>query len=154
MLCTLVSELNSPVVEITNTKMHIFEFLEKFAEAIAEMEGFNLTQAAAIRQGTQFPTIAQKNKNPGNLRNWEKRYNKSGYAEFASVKEGFLALYAQIALNVLRGLNTYEFFAGKRGVYSGYAPTADGNKPKSYAEYVASRLNIDPNVELIKVING
>lgn len=134
--------------------MQVFEFVEKFAEAIAEMEGFNVTQQAALRQGISFPTFAQRNKNPGNLRQWERRLNRNGYAEFASVKEGFLALYAQIILNILRGLNTYEFFSGKRGVYSGYAPAADNNKPKLYAEFVAKRLNIDPNVELIKLING
>lgn len=134
--------------------MQVFEFLEKFGEAIAEMEGFNLTQQQAVRNGAAFPTVAQRNKNPGNLRNWERRLSKNGYAEFASVKEGFMALYAQIMLNVLRGLNTYEFFAGKRGVYSGYAPAADNNKPKLYAEFVAKRLGIDPNTELIRVING
>jgi len=135
-----------------STHMQIFEFVDKFAEAIAEMEGFNVTQAGAVRTNTPWPTVAQKNNNPGNLRQWERRVNKTGYAYFASRKEGFMALYAQILLNVLRGLNTYEFFAGKRGVYSGYAPANDGNKPKLYAEFVASRLGIDPAMELTRVI--
>lgn len=134
--------------------MQTLEFIHAFAEAIADMEGYNLTQAAAIRQGTAWPTIAQKNKNPGNLRHWERRLNKQGYAEFATAKEGFMALYAQILLNILRGVNTYEFFGGKKGVYSGYAPSADGNKPKIYAEFVARKLNIDPSVEIIRIING
>ena len=132
--------------------MQLFDFLESFANAIAEMEGFNVTQANADRLKIPWTTTAQLNHNPGNLRTWERRYNKNGYAFFNTPKEGWLALYSQILLNVLRGVNTYEFFAGKRGVCKGYAPSADGNHPKSYAEFVAQKLNIDPNVELIKVI--
>ncbi len=132
--------------------MHLFEFLEAFANAIAEQEGFNVSQANADRLNIPWPTIPQKNHNPGNLCTWEKRYNKNGFASFNTVKEGWMALYAQILLNVLRGVNTYEFFAGKHGVYQGYAPASKGNHPKSYAEFVASRLNIDPNTELLKVI--
>lgn len=113
-----------------------------------------MAQQQAVRQNIPYPTPAQKNRNPGNLRRWERRLNASGYANFASNKEGFMALYAQILLNVLRGVNTYEFFGGKPGVYSGYAPASDRNKPKLYAEFVAKRLGIDPSVELIKVING
>lgn len=145
---------NATLPRRTKKHMQMFEFIEKFAEAIAEVEGFNLTQAQAVRIGTKWPTLAQRNHNPGNLRKWERRLNKEGFALFGSAKEGFLALYAQIILNVLRGLTTYEFFKGKPGVYSGYAPANDGNKPKAYAETVAERLKIDPNVELLKLING
>jgi hypothetical protein len=44
------------------------ELIEKIAQAIAEMEGF-------YRSATQ-PTLAQRNANPGNLRQWRDRSGK------------------------------------------------------------------------------
>jgi hypothetical protein len=58
---------------------------------------------------------------------------------------GEAALQHQVDLNIGRGLTLDEFFGGKAGVYSGYAPAADSNNPSAYASTVAGWLNIPEN---------
>lgn len=109
------------------------KFILTIAEAIAHKEGF-------YAQGTN---PAKRNNNPGNLRNWDADLpkDKSGFTEFPSRKEGFLALYRQIEKNVVeRELTLHEFFAGKPGVYGGYAPSTDNNDPFNYAKFVEGFL--------------
>ena len=109
------------------------------------MEGFN-------RPGT----IAARHHNPGNLRTWPSVPSFGGYAQFLDDASGFAALYALIQRIIDRGVNLYEFFAGQRddsgatiaGGYPGYAPSADSNNPKAYAEFVAGQAHIDPSVPL------
>jgi len=110
---------------------------DSIAQAIATMEGF-------FKPGT----ISQRQNNPGNLRSWGNRPVVGGYAVFDSAQDGWTALNKQITLNIGRGLNLYEFFAGKPGVYGGYSPSADSNDPKGYAVFVASRVGIDPSTPL------
>lgn len=107
-------------------------FVQRFAEAIAKMEGF-------YRKGTP----AQRNNNPGNLRSWGTRPVVKGFAVFPTPEDGWTALRSQIVKNINRKLTMYEFFEGKPGVYGGYAPAADKNSPREYAEFVAKRLGID-----------
>lgn len=121
--------------------MFKFQLVRGISLAIARMEGF-------YKAGS----LAQKNNNPGNLRSWGDRPVVKGYAKFPSVEDGFAALRRQIELLIGRGLTMYEFFGGKRGVYPGYAPSGDGNKPKEYAEFVARQVGVDPNVPLRDVI--
>lgn len=113
------------------------DFVQRFAEAIARMEGF-------YRKGTP----AQRNNNPGNLRSWGTRPVVKGFAVFETPEAGWRALWAQIVKNINRRLTMYEFFAGKPGVYGGYAPAADKNRPREYAEFVAKRLGIDADERL------
>jgi hypothetical protein len=58
---------------------------------------------------------------------------------------GEAALQHQVDLNIGRGLTLDEFFAGKQGVYAGYAPAADSNNPSGYASTVAGWLGIPEN---------
>jgi hypothetical protein len=109
------------------------------ALAMATFEGFNTAG-----------TLAQRNNNPGNLRAGPGAIgtDATGYAIFATVDAGWAALYNQIQLNINRGLNLLEFFAGKPGVYPGYAPAADQNQPERYAAFVASKVGIPSDVPL------
>lgn len=97
------------------------------AEAIAHFEGFYKND-----------TLAKKNNNPGNLRNWDSSLPKStgGYDIFPSVERGFNALHRQVVKNIGRGLTLREFFEGKEGVYPGYAPKSDNNPTTSYIAFV------------------
>jgi len=112
--------------------------VERIAVAISEMEGFN-------KPGS----MAQRQNNPGNLRSWGKTPIVDGFANFPTAAEGWSALRRQIWRNVDRGLTLYEFFGGKPNVYAGYAPDADGNRSRHYAEFVAKRAGIPVNVPLV-----
>ena len=114
--------------------------VERIAVAISEMEGFN-------KPGS----MAQRQNNPGNLRSWGKTPIVDGFANFPTAAEGWSALRRQIWRNVDRGLTLYEFFGGKPNVYAGYAPDADGNRSRHYAEFVAKRAGIPVNVPLNKL---
>lgn len=114
--------------------------VEKIAVAISAMEGFPKAGSRANRQN-----------NPGNLRSWGKTPIVEGFANFPTAAEGWSALRRQIWRNVDRGLTLYEFFGGKPNVYAGYAPDADGNRSRHYAEFVAKRAGIPVNVPLNKL---
>jgi hypothetical protein len=116
-------------------------FIDNFAQAIAIMEGFFKPNSLAAR-----------NNNPGNLRSWGKTPIAAGYAAFQSAEQGWNALRAQIQRNIDRGLTLREFFAGKPGVYSGYAPSADKNNPEAYARFVAGRLGVDVDTPLSQIV--
>lgn len=120
-------------------------FIDSLSNAIARMEGYNVAGS-----------LAQRNNNPGNLRSGQGQIgmDAKGYAIFATPEAGFAALQNQVNLNVGRGLTLEEFFAGKPGVYSGYAPSADSNDPTNYANTVAGWLGIDPNTTLSSLSPG
>lgn len=113
------------------------DLVEAIAQAIAGFEGF-------FTPGT----LAQRNNNPGNLRSWGNLPTSGGYAVFPTPEAGWEALRSQIRLNISRGLSLLEFFAGKPGVYAGYAPSADQNRPAAYATYVSQRTGLPPDVPL------
>lgn len=91
-----------------------------------------------------------RNNNPGNLRAGPGAtgVDSRGIAIFPDYATGQAALEHQVDLNIGRGLTLDEFFAGKPGVYPGYAPAADSNNPQGYAGTVAGWLGIPENVPL------
>jgi hypothetical protein len=111
----------------------------RMAPAIARMEGYNIPGS-----------VAQRNNNPGNLRAAPNCAGKdaSGYCIFSGPALGWQDLYRQIQLNINRGLTMNEFFAGKPGVYAGYAPSADNNRPYQYAAFVAAQAGVPVDVPL------
>jgi hypothetical protein len=117
-------------------------FTDQLAQAIARFEGYNVAGS-----------VAQRNNNPGNLRSGpgQTGTDPNGYAIFPDVATGYAALDNQISLNIGRGLSLDEFFAGKPGVYPGYAPSSDANNPAQYASTVAGWLGIDPTVPLSSI---
>jgi hypothetical protein len=115
----------------------------------------SIAQAIYQMEGSGPNTIATRNNNPGNLRSGTGQTGSaSGYAVFPDMATGWNALYHQINLNIAKGLNLYEFFGGKTGVYAGYAPSADSNDPVNYANFVASQTGLDPSVPLNQVTSG
>jgi hypothetical protein len=78
----------------------------------------------------------------------------NGIAIFPDFATGEAALERQIQLNINRGLTLQEFFAGKPGVYGGYAPAADSNRPYEYAANVAGWAGIDSTVPLNQLASG
>jgi hypothetical protein len=116
--------------------------IDAMALAISIMEGFGLENSRAKR-----------NNNPGNLRSWGRVPVEGGFAKFPTVEAGWRALKIQIGKNIGRGLTMQEFFAGKPGVYAGYAPAADKNKPYDYARFVARRCGVPEDVPLQGLIH-
>ena len=93
---------------------------DSLAQSIATMEGFfNST-----------PNPSQTNNNPGNLRAGVSQVgtDANGLAIFASVQDGWTALYHQIALDASRGLNLSQFIAK-------YAPPSENNT-SNYLSFV------------------
>lgn len=126
------------------------KLVEDFAHAIGEYEGFFLTEEECRRRKITFPTVAQRRKNPGNLRAWGSFPIVDGYVDFDSNESGWKALRRQCDRNIFdRSLTFKEFFGGQRNAdgslinrtsYSGYAPAADRNHPTKYAQYVLNAL--------------
>ncbi len=114
-----------------------------------------LIASAIQRNEGYYPgSVAYRNNNPGNLRplksgTWPGQDGvANGYAVFATYADGLAALNSQIQTNIDRGLTLTEFFAGKPGVYAGYAPAADSNQPRQYAANVASWTGLPLDVPL------
>ncbi|MHA2642887.1 MAG: hypothetical protein V2G41_09595 [bacterium JZ-2024 1] len=132
--------------------------INAIAQAIAEFEGFFVSKSEARRKGIRYPTRAQRNANPGNVRAWHSADGKpypvsGGYVDFYAwaraknledkdaIREGWRVLKKLIENYINRGYSLREFFER-------YAPAVDNNDPQKYAEYVAikSKLNIDKPV--------
>lgn len=120
--------------------------VDAIAQAIARQEGY-LDANGNVLSGN----IAYRNNNPGNLRTWGNLPVSSGYAVFPTVDQGWAALYRQVQLNINRGLTLQEFFAGKSGVYGGYAPAKDSNQPYVYAANVAAWTGLPLSTPLNQV---
>ncbi len=152
------------------------ELIERIAQAIAEKEGFYFSEAKAKQRRIRFPSRAQRNANPGNVRTWRdargKRYPvDGGYVDFvawASARYTGLVgdVLSQKAIEegwrVLRVLvGQYidgRFTEGKPPslieIFQVYAPGTDGNDPEGYARFVAAKLGVDMNQTLIALISA
>ena len=139
--------------------------VERLAEAIAHQEGFYLSEAYAQERGLTFPTRAQRNANPGNIRVWKTgnghEYPRSGgYVDFtawAAERPGAVA--ALEGWRVLR-LLVWRYIEGRYThmqsptlveMFRVYSPSADGNEPEAYASAVGARLGIPTDVPLSKI---
>lgn len=114
-----------------------------------------IAEAIKSKEGWQTGSRSQRNNNPGNLKPLPNQTlpgmigrDQKGFAIFRDYDAGWNALLNQVQRNVERGLNLQQFFAGKPGVYAGYAPAGDQNKPLEYANFIASQLGIDPRAPL------
>ena len=108
--------------------------------------------AAITRQEAANPAY----NNPGNLRAGPGQVGTSpnGIAIFPDMATGEAALENQVQLNINRGLTLEEFFAGKPGVYAGYAPAADANQPNIYTANVSQWTGIPADVPLNTLGSG
>jgi hypothetical protein len=144
------------------------QLIEKIAQAIAEMEGFYATAAK--------PTLAQRNANPGNIRQWRDARGRAyptsrGYVDFVAwASERFPGVsreeMSQRAIE--EGWRILRVLVGQYldGRYTGgqpptiaqmfrvYAPAADGNHPANYARFVAGRLGVRPDQRLLDLVTA
>lgn len=151
------------------------ELLDRLARAIAENEGFFVTEAQAKARKIRFPTRAQINANPGNLRAWRARGRpypmNGGYVDFVgwashqfpgvpreemsrrALDEGWRILRV-LAGQYIDGLYTGGKPPTVEEMFRTYAPASDGNDPASYARFVAGRLGVQPDQRLIDVVTA
>lgn len=146
------------------------ELIDKIAEAIAVCEGYYVTMEDAYRRGLRYPTLAQRNENPGNIRKWRgpdgapypRRHGfvdfvgwaeKFGLPRKVARKEGWRVLKLLIQQYISgryhngKSPTLYEFFEK-------YAPSDDGNFPKKYAEFVSEKIDIPADKPLKEVIEN
>lgn len=139
------------------------QIIASMATAMGNVEGY-------YNQG-KIPTIPQRLNNPLDLRSWKKPDGtawpeENGYVNFPACQKtgctdpdhpceiGWAAGRVQVSLNVIkRGLTFLEFFAGKPGVYYGFAPEKDKNEPVIYAQTVLARMTRDLGLPPTVTIN-
>lgn len=122
--------------------------LKEFADAIQQYEGWTLNP----------PSRSVKNHNPGNLRftAYTKLLgaisaDKGGFCVFPSDDKGYQALCQFIqdcAANQIKGMHDRTILT----FFQVYAPASDGNAPRAYADFVASKVGVNVNTYLKDII--
>ena len=151
------------------------ELLDRLARAIAENEGFFVTEAQAKARKISYPTRADINANPGNLRAWRDAKGQpyptsGGYVDFVgwashqfpgvpreemgqrALEEGWRIL-RMLAGQYIDGRYTGGKPPTVEEMFRTYAPASDGNDPGSYARFVAGRLGVQPGQRLIDLVS-
>ena len=144
------------------------QLIEKIVRAIAEMEGFYATAAQA--------TLAQRNANPGNIRQWRDARGRPypthrGYVDFVAwaserfpgaspeelsqraIDEGWRILRVLVG-QYLDGRYTQGKPPTAEEMFRVYAPSADGNHPANYARFVARRIGARPEQRLLDLVTA
>ena len=150
------------------------ELIDKLARLIAEKEGFYVTEAQAKGCKIRYPTLAQLNANPGNIRTWKDAHGRpypasQGYVDFVAwasdrfrgaTRESLSARALEEGWRVLRVL-VGKYLEGKytlgkpptiTEMFQKYAPASDHNDPAGYASFVASKLGASPETRLLDLI--
>lgn len=141
------------------------QLIQALATAISRHEGFTVTQEQARSRGIKWPTRAQQNCNPGNIRRWSRNGvaypQTAGYVDFAAWAGGDRVKGLNEGWRILRVL-VGQYVDGKyhKGIsptlaqmFAVYAPSADSNDPDAYARGVAAHLGVSPNVSLASLID-
>ena len=110
--------------------------IDQLAQAIAQMEGFNVAGS-----------VAQRNNNPGNLT--ASPYatgNVGGYSVFPDAQTGWDALYYQLNLYSGRGLTLQQMV----GLYApaGNTTMTQGNNPNAYLNFLTGQLGVGPDTSI------
>jgi len=120
------------------------EFIQIWAQAIAQFEGFNTPG-----------TVAARNNNPGNLKfagqGGATGKDANGFAVFSSPSAGWQALYNQLSLyvNEFPSFSILQIMAHYLGQST---PTSDAQgNAFTYASFVASALGVDVSTPLADV---
>ncbi|MCW5976712.1 MAG: hypothetical protein KIT09_01480 [Bryobacteraceae bacterium] len=152
------------------------ELIQKLARAIAEKEGFFVTEAQAKARKIPYPTRAQRNANPGNIRAWRDAKRRpypisGGYVDFVTwaserfpgvsreemsrraLEEGWRILRVLVG-QYLDGRYTSGQAPTIEEMFRVYAPAADGNDPAGYARFVAAKLGVRPDQRLLDLVTA
>lgn len=152
------------------------ELVDRLARAIAEKEGFYVTEAQAKARGIPWPTLAQRNANPGNIRRWTDARGKpyptsKGYVDFVAwaserfpgasreemsrraLEEGWRVLRALVG-QYIDGRYTDGKPPTITEMFRRYAPAEDANDPDGYAVFVARRLGATPSTRLVDLVTA
>ena len=150
------------------------ELVDRLARAMAEREGFYVTEEQAKARGIPWPTLAQRNANPGNIRRWADARGKPypthrGYVDFVAwasdrypgasreeisrraLEEGWRVLRVLIG-QYLDGRYTGGQTPTFEQMFRVYAPSADNNDPAGYARFVAAKLGARPDQRITDLI--
>jgi len=133
-------------------------------DAIGHEEGFYVTLEQARSRGIAFPTLAQRNCNPGNIIQWKNKgapYPKAdGKVDFRAWAKG------NVGAGLVEGWRVLAVLVGKyidghyhqsrspnlAEMFERYAPAADANDPRRYAINVAGRTGIPLDTPLRDLI--
>ena len=152
------------------------ELIQKLARVIAEKEGFFVTEAQAKARQMKYPTRAQRNANPGNIRAWRDAKRRpyptsGGYVDFVAwasqrfpggsreemsrraLEEGWRILRVLIG-QYLDGRYTGGQAPTIEEMFRVYAPATDGNDPVGYARFVAAKLGVQPDQRLLDLVTA
>jgi hypothetical protein len=152
------------------------ELIQKLARAIAEKEGFFVTEAQAKARKIPYPTRAQRNANPGNIRAWRDAKRRpyptsGGYVDFVAwaaerfpgasreemsrraLEEGWRILRVLIG-QYLDGKYTQGKPPTVEEMFRVYAPATDGNHPANYARFVARKIGAHPDQRLLDLVTA
>ena len=137
--------------------------LDEWAEAVKAKEGYKLPG-----QDPKHPngTRSYRNNSPGNLKYSSYTASLGGqraednFARFPSYSVGFRALKTLLTDAANLKLSSYRKYAYNRlsdyldlfDFFNVYAPSSDNNNPNAYALFVASRLRVDPNDDVRKLL--
>ena len=112
-----------------------------FAEAIARAEGFY-----------QAGSIPARTNNPGDLKLGAPTHGSSGITVFATLEQGWAALYRQLNLISTGRSAYYRNTMTIRQMGDVYAPSADRNVPGAWANNVARVLGVSVDTPIGKFL--
>lgn len=143
------------------------ELVQRLAQAIAEMEGFYRRDKI---------TLAQRNANPGNIRQWRDARGRPyptyrGYVDFVQwaadqmpgasdeqISERALAEGWRVLRVLVERYINGDYTAGQpptiEEMFRVYAPSSDGNHPANYARFVATKLGARPDQRLVDLVTA
>lgn len=144
------------------------KFVDALAEAIKREEGYYVTELQAQVRKIPWPTVAQRLKNPGNIREWKgyvggklvpyprKKVQDGWYVDFADPIFEDMPYEGERVLRVL--IQQYidgKYTKGKSPtlmeMFAVYAPAADKNRPMEYARNVGKRLSVPIGTPLKRI---
>ena len=114
--------------------------IHEWALAIKEYEGW--------KPGSR----SFRNCNPGNLRYYKQigstGKDRNGFAIFPSYEVGINALMRQLVIAANGTSKAYRSTMTLIDFFRVYAPSSDNNEPDRYAQFVANKLQVDPNIQI------
>lgn len=143
--------------------MNLFEQLEQaklslltlLRKLMPESQLTQFAKAIELHEGYYKGSRSYRNNNPGNLRYTAytaslgaKAKDTGSFCIFRSYNEGFEALRGFLRDACTNKLRAYKGTMTLYDFFNVYAPAADKNNPKRYADFVATYLNISAETQI------